>query len=204
MMHQFFDQYEDLCSCVIIRNAPQSDPDSRISSLSLFTVSKGGGGVKFRVTHERFDAADDQCAIFATLRNQIPSGAQLIVRQPPNAPWILMKIAAGDTSLPLLDNQKIARALPEVTLLPLHVDDNDLQASGNALGLDMPTAFSTPLKRHRRAPLHAMALWAIYVRAFYEATEANALIAAFQAWHVLERVKPVRSSRGVSPRKNSN
>lgn len=147
--------------------------------------------MKFRVTHERFDAADDQCAIFATLPDQIPSGAQLLVRQPLDAPWTLMRFAAGDTSLPTTDNQKIARALPEVTLLPLHVDDNDLQASGNALGLDMPTASSTPLKRHRRAPLHAMALWAIYVRAFFDAKEANAHLAALQAWHVLERARPL-------------
>lgn len=202
MKNHVLDYHEALHSLIIVRNRPQTDLRSRICSLTLFSVTRGGANVKFAVTHERFDASDDQCAIFAGLRDRISRDAQLIVREPLDAHSMLAKIAGKCVSMPLLDNHRVARALPGVTLRPLYVDDTDIQVSGDQLGLDMAGLSSTLLWRQRRAPQHAMALWAIYVRAFCSVDEANALIAAFQAWHILERVKPVTCKQGGSPRIN--
>jgi hypothetical protein len=50
---------------------------------------------------------------------------------------------------------------------------------------------SAPIKRRRRAPLEAMALWGLYTKLFCRPGEANALIAAFHAWQAIERAKPL-------------
>jgi len=114
----------------------------------------------------------------------------LLVRQPILPTRYLMDTAAV-RDLPPIDNQLLARALPGTKLLPLTVTEEQLIAAGEAIGLEMAGPASTPLKRNRRAPEQAMALWSIYTQAFCRRPEARALIASFQAWRVLERAKPL-------------
>jgi hypothetical protein len=131
--------------------------------------------------------AADREAIIADICRIIPDNAQLLVRQPwPEYLQCTNNLGAG---LPLLDNGRLARVLPGTTLLPLCCSDDQITASGEALGLDMPGPESTPLKWHRRAPLEAMALWSIYLQHFSKKKEMRELTAAFKAWHLLERVK---------------
>lgn len=114
----------------------------------------------------------------------------MLVRQPILPARHLMDTAAI-RDLPPIDNQLIASALPGTTLLSLTVTDEQLNAAGEAMGLEMAGPESTPLQRNRRAPEQAMALWSIYTQAFCRKPEARALIASFQAWRALERAKPL-------------
>jgi hypothetical protein len=82
--------------------------------------------------------------------------------------------------------------LPGITLLPLVLTDEQLTSAGEAMGLEMAGPESTPLKRNRRAPEQAMALWSIYTQAFCRKAKARELIASFQAWRVLERARPLQ------------
>jgi len=181
---------EVLSSLVFIRTGPELERGTLISSLALFTVTLSGESeAKFDLFYTRFDPIQDRETIIADVCRLIPDRAQLLVRHP----WLEYLprwVNNLGTRLPLLDNGRLARVLPGTTLLPLYCSDDRITASGEALGLYMPLPGSTPLKRHRRAPLEAMALWSIYLRSFSTERQVRELTAAFQAWHLIERVKP--------------
>lgn len=182
-----------LSSLIFVRTASELAKGSRISSLALFTVvCSGKGEAKFRIFHSCFDPTQDREAILAGVCRMIPKGAQLLVRQPwPD--YLPAWIDNPGIGLPLLDNGRLAGALPGTTLLPLFCRDDQITRSGKALGLDMPDPGSTPLKADRRVPLEAFALWGIYLRSFTTRREARQLTAAFQAWQLIEKVKPLPS-----------
>lgn len=180
-----------LSSLVIIRTRPEYERRSTISSIALFTATiTGPREAAFDLLHARFDPADSRADIITGLCERIPAGAQLLVRQPILPARYLMDTAAV-RDLPPIDNELIARGLPGTTLLPLTVSEEQLTTTGEGIGLHMAGPESTPLKRNRRAPEQAMALWSIYTQAFCRKAEARALIASFQAWRVLERAKPL-------------
>lgn len=180
-----------LSSLIVIRTRPEYEPRSQISSVALFTATiVGRREASFDLVHARFDPTDTRADIIAGLCERIPPGAQLLVRQPLLPARHLLDTAAV-RDLPPTDNEIIARTLRGTTLLPLVLTDDQLAVAGEALGLEMPSPESTPLKRSRRAPEQAMALWGTYTQAFCRNSDARALIAAFQAWRLLERVKPL-------------
>lgn len=180
-----------LSALIIIRTRPEYERRSMISSLALFTATiTGRREAAFDLLHARFDPTDTRAEILRGLCQRVPPGAQLLVRQPILPARHLMDTAAV-RDLPPIDNQLIASALPGITLLPLVLSDEQLTSAGEAMGLEMAGPESTPLKRNRRAPEQAMALWSIYTQVFCRKPEARALIASFQAWRVLERARPL-------------
>ena len=182
-----------LSSLVFVRTAPELEEGSLVSSLALFTVTRcGDSEARIDLVHTRFDPMQDRDAIIADVCRAIPDGTPLLVRQRYHE---YLPDFSGElqAALPLLDNGRLACALPGTTLLPLCSSDEEIYASGEAAGLDMPGPDSTPRKCNRRAPLETMALWSIYVRGFCKEREARELIAAFGAWYLLERVKPIPS-----------
>lgn len=180
-----------LSALIIIRTRSEYERRSLISSLALFTATiTGRWEASFDLVHARFNPTDTRADIISGLCERVPPGAQLLVRQPVLPARHLMDTAAV-CDLPPIDNQLIARALPGTTLLPLTVTDEQLSAAGEAMGLEMAGTESTPLKRNRRAPEQAIALWSVFTQAFCRKAEARALIASFQAWRVLERAKPL-------------
>lgn len=179
-----------LSSLIFVRTAPELQRGSLISSIALFTVTRiEESEASFALVHARFDPIQNRDAIIAEICRLIPDNAELLVRQPWSEYLQCTDNPSGD--YPLLDNGRLARALPGTTVLPLCCSDDQIIASGQALGLDMPGRDSTPLKRHRRAPLEAMALWSLYLRHFSRAREVRELTAAFQAWRILENLKPL-------------
>lgn len=180
-----------LAALIIVRTRPEYERRSIISSLALFTATiTGRREAAFDLLHARFDPTDTRAEILRGLCQRVPPGAQMLVRQPILPARHLMDTAAI-RDLPPIDNQLIASALPGTTLLSLTVTDERLNAAGEAMGLEMAGPESTPLKRNRRAPEQAMALWSVYTQAFCRKAEARALIASFQAWRVLERARPL-------------
>jgi hypothetical protein len=179
-----------LSSLVFVRTAPELRRGSLISSIALFTVTRiGKSEASFDLIHARFNPIQEREAIIADICRMIPDNAQLLVRQPS---WEYLQCTDNPgADFPLLDNGRLARALPGTTLLPLWSSDDQITTSGEALGLDMPGPEATPVKLHRRAPLEAMALWSIYLQHFSKKREVRELTAAFQAWHLLEQVKPL-------------
>lgn len=191
MHHHGYGHPPTLSALIIIRTRPEYEPGSRISSVALFTVTiTGPREASFDLVHARFDPTDTRAEIISGLCERVPPGAQLLVRQFVLPAQHLMDTAAV-RELPPTDNEIIARTLQGTTLLPVVLTDSQLAAAGEALGLEMPSADSMPHERNRCAPRQAMALWSIYTKAFCRTGEARALIASFQAWRVLERVKPL-------------
>jgi len=181
-----------LCSLIIIRNRPEYTPGSAISSYALFTVNKvGEREARFDIVHRVWDREDTRAAIIDGLAELIPPGSTLLVRHPPRAFEALRRTAAAGDVRPPNDTQLIMRRVPGLRPMPFTVPDRRLIAAGKQLGLDMALRSSTPIKRRRRAPLEAMALWGLYTTAFCRPAEARALIAAFHAWQAIERAKPL-------------
>lgn len=191
-MHRYGNSHPPvMAALIIVRTRPEYERRSIISSLAMFTATiTGRREAAFDLLHARFDPTDTRAEILRGLCQRVPPGAQLLVRQPILPARHLMNTAAV-RDLPPIDNQLIASALPGITLLPLVLTDEQLTSAGEAMGLEMAGPESTPLKRNRRAPEQAMALWSIYTQAFCRKPEARALIASFQAWRVLERARPL-------------
>jgi hypothetical protein len=181
-----------LSSLIILRNRPELARGSAISALALFTVRRQGRReARFEILHAAFDRDAPRATIIDGLCQRIPQEAELLVRVPKVAPhgW---RHAFANSQVPApTDIDLIRRNLPNTTLLPLNVTDDQLIAAGEGLGLEMAGPRSTPLKLRRRAPEQAMALWSIYTAGFCRKPEARALMAAFRAWHTIERVRPL-------------
>jgi hypothetical protein len=181
-----------LSSLIILRNRPELARSSAISALALFTVRRQGRReARFEVLHAAFDRDTPRAQIIDGLCERIPREAELLVRVPKVAPhsW-RHAFANGQVPAPT-DIDLIRRNLPNTTLLPLTVTDAQLIAAGESLDLKMAGPGSTPLRRRRRAPEMAIALWAIYTSGFCRKPEARTLMAAFCAWHAIERVRPL-------------
>lgn len=181
-----------LCSLIIIRNRPEYTQRSAISSYALFMVNRvGKREARFDIIHRGWGRDDTRAAIIDGLCELIPAGATLLVRHPPRAFEALRQAATEGDVRPPNDTQLILRRVPGLRPMPFTVPDRRLIAAGHQLGLEMASRSSTPIKRRRRAPLEAMALWGLYTTAFCRPAEARALIAAFQAWQAIARAKPL-------------
>jgi hypothetical protein len=177
---------------IIIRNRPEYTERSAISSHALFTVTKvAEREARFAIFHKLWRREDSRAAIIGDLCALIPAGATLLVRHPRLAFQALCRSAATGDALPPNDRQLILRSVQGLQPMSFTVQDRRLIAAGQQLGLDMALRTSTPIKRWRRAPSEAMALWRLYTTAFCHPEEACALMAAFQAWQVIERAKPL-------------
>ncbi|QDH35109.1 hypothetical protein [Porphyrobacter sp. YT40] len=181
-----------LCSLIIVRSRPELARGSAISSLALFTVRRQGRReARFEILRAAFDRDASRASIIDGLCERIPKEAELLVRVPKVAPYSWRHaFASGQVPAPT-DVDLIRRNLPNTTLLPLNVSDDQLIAAGQSVGLEVPGSDPTPHRRRRRAPEQAMALWAIYTNGFCRKPEARALMAAFRAWHTIERVRPL-------------
>jgi len=183
-----------LASLIVVRTSPEHTPRSAIRSLALFTVERiERRETRFDVTHKAFDADAPRAAIIHGLCSRIPQGAELLVRlhrMPENEADPRLAHTNTECAAPT-DIDLIRRKLPSLTILPLTVTDQQLVAAGEPLGLDVPGPQSALIRRSRRAPDTAVAMWAIYTAAFCRRPEARTLFAAFSAWRVLEQARPI-------------
>lgn len=180
-----------LAALCIIRNKPEGHPRSAISSLALFTViRRGRREADFQLEHRFFDPTHTRAEILDGVIQRIPPGAELLIRQAGPAPHMMRHLSGGQSQpIPPTDTQILARALAGSTILAIHVGDRQLTAAAAGLGIVLPGPDSTPIRRRRRAPLHAQALWAIYTAAFCPPVERRALFSAHLAWCALERAR---------------
>ncbi len=183
-----------LASLTVVRTSPEHTPRSTIRSLALFTVERiGRREARFDIVHKAFDDDTPRAMIIDGLCSHIPPGAELLVRLPcvPEneagpSPAHTNTECAAPTDIDL-----IRRNLPTLTILPLTVTDQQLAAVGEPLGLDVAGPQSALIRRSRRAPDTAAAMWATYTAAFCRRPEARTLFAAFTAWRVLQMARPI-------------
>jgi hypothetical protein len=180
-----------LAALCIIRTKPEGHPRSAISSLALFTVTRRGRReADFQLEHRFFDPTHTRAEILDGVSQRIPPGAELLIRQAGPAPHMMRPMSDGRSQpAPQTDTQILARALAGSTILAIHVGDRELAAAAAGLGIVLPGPDATPIRRRRRAPLHAQALWGLYTAAFCPPPEQSALFAAHRAWCALERAK---------------
>lgn len=183
-----------LASLIIVRTSPEQTPRSTIHSLALFTVERiGRREARFELVHKAFDTDTPRAKIIEGLCPHIPPSAELLVRLP-RIPVNEVGENRAHTNTECTgptDIDSIRRNLPNLTILPLTVTDQQLAAVGEPLGLDVPGPQSALIRRSRRAPDTATAMWATYTAAFCRRPEARTLFAAFTAWRVLELARPI-------------
>lgn len=181
---------DTIIALTIIRNRPEHAPGSAISSIALFEVARAGTrDVRFRIEHAFFDPDQKRAEIIDGLCQRIPLNAELLVAQPRAATHRLRPAAGTSHFSPPSDIELVARGHRDLTILPVIASDANLWAAGTRMGLNMPRRGCTPIRWRRRAPLLAQALWGTYVTVFCSPTEQRLLLAAHQAWCVLQRVR---------------
>lgn len=183
-----------LASLSIVRSRPEHTPRSTIRSLALFTVERiGRREARFEIVHKAFDTDTPRAKIIDGLCSRIPHGAELLVRLPriPGNEAGEDRAHTNTECAAPTDIDLIRRKLPALTILPLTVTHQQLATAGKPLGLDVPGPQATLIRRSRRAPDTAMAMWATYTAAFCRKPEARTLFAAFAAWRVLELARPI-------------
>ena len=183
-----------LASLILVRTSPEHTPRSAIRSLALFTVERiGRREARFEIVHKAFDADTPRAAIIDGLCSRIPQGAELLVRLPriPGDDAGPSRAHTNTECAAPTDIDLIRRNLPGMAVLPLSVIDEHLAIAGEPLGLDVLGPQSTLIRRSRRAPDTAMAMWATYTAAFCRKPEARTLFAAFSAWRMLDLARPI-------------
>lgn len=178
-----------LSALVVIRTRPEHQPRSLISSLAQFTVTRSGEiGARFDLHHVFFDPTHTRAEIIAGLAERLPQSSELVVWHTATPEERLLRVHRGGDLFPS-DAELVLRQRPDITLLPLHLSEPQLREAGAAIGLELPGAHATALRRRRRAAAQAQALWALYVRAFCPADERQAMFAAFRAWRAIEEAR---------------
>lgn len=180
-----------LFSAAIVRDDANSDTPFAIRSIALFTARRvGEDELQFELAHKAFDCRMLRTEILDGLACRIPPGATLIINGPAPRHNDLRQALATGTDCEA-DIGFIAQRTDQVTI---HVIDSpgvlieDLVAR---LDLQLSREGARLAERCRRAPAQAQALWANYVGAFCEVEEARTFIAAFRAWHALEKARPL-------------
>lgn len=177
-----------LSSLIIIRSKAKFGQGSAISSLALFTVTRAGQReARFDLTHHFFDRDTPRADILDTLCKCLPPDGELLVRAPIDG----RQTTGSGPPRPPSDIDLIRRNLPELTILPLTLTDSELITAGAQIGINVPSIYTTPLRRRRRAPQQAMALWQAYTAGFCRGPEARVLFAAFRAWRALQEARPI-------------
>lgn len=180
-----------LCAATIVREEANSDAPSAIRSIALFTARRvGEDELQFKLNHKAFGRGLPRKEILAGLARRIPPGATLIVRGAAPGPHDLSEALTTGTDCEA-DLGFIARRTNRVSIQVIDYPDEQIEDLAARLDLRLPRQSALLAERCRHAPGEAQALWANFVCAFCEIDEARTLIAAFQAWHALEKARPL-------------
>ena len=179
-----------LCSIIIARSdASTSTGSPAIVAAALFTVMVPDNQPPlFTLGKAAVDPGTSQAAVIAALRNQIPHGAQVLVQELRDDCDISPQ-PCDPEDLPEADNDLLACWLTHAELLPIAVNDAQLDWVGRGISLAIPGPFSAPAAPSIRAAQHAMAMWATYTVGFCPEEESALLLSAYRAWQMAERMK---------------
>lgn len=162
-----------LAALSIIRSKPEGHPNSSISSLALFIVTRRGRReAAFQLEHRFFNPTHTRAEILDAVARRIPYGAELLIRQESPLPHVTERTLDDEAPpMPPTDSQILAKTIKGSTILEIHVGARELAAAGASLGFDMSGPGSSPIRLRRRPPLHAQALWAFFTAAFCSPAE---------------------------------
>lgn len=180
-----------LAALSVIRSKPEGHPNSSISSLALFIVTRcGRREAAFQLEHRFFDPTHTRIEILDGVVQRIPHGAELLIRQASPPPHVTERTLNDEAPpMPPTDSQILAKTIKGSTILEIHVGARELAAAGASLGFDMSEPGSSPMRLRRRPPLHAQALWAFFTAAFCSPAEQRVLFSAHLAWYALQRAR---------------
>lgn len=180
-----------LCAATIVRDHANSNAPFDIRAIALFTAHRvGEDELQFELDHKAFGRGLPRSQILGGLARRIPAGATLIIRGTAPGPHDLRQALAAGTDCEA-DLGFIARQTNRVAIQVIDCPDEQIEDVAARLDLRLPRQGALLAERCRHAPGEAQALWANFVCAFCEIQEARTLIAAFQAWHALEKARPL-------------
>ena len=181
-----------LCSLAIIRDRNEYAARSAIRSTAIFTVTRCPESVaRFSIDHRAFDRTATRAQILAGVAERIPAGATLIARASRTPQHYLRHGFASGGPLPPADLQLLQRERADLDILPLECANSVLEEIAAAYRVERAGPGSNILSRSRRAPDEAQCLWAAFMWSNSSRHERRSLSAAWQAWRVLERARPV-------------
>lgn len=179
-----------LCSIIIARSdASTSTGSPAIVAAALFTVMvPDNQPPQFTLAKAAVDPGTSQAAVIAALRSQIPHGSQVLVQELRDDCDIGLQ-SCDPENLPEADNDLLACWLTHAELLPIAVNDAQLDWVGRGIGLAIPGPFSAPAEPSIHAAQYAMAMWATYTAGFCPEEEITLLLNAYRTWQTAERAQ---------------
>ncbi|MBI1403713.1 MAG: hypothetical protein GC147_10910 [Porphyrobacter sp.] len=180
-----------LCAATIVREEANTDAPFDIRAIALFTARRvGEDELQFELDHKAFGRGLPRKEILAGLARRIPAGATLIIRGAAPGPHDLREALTAGTDCEA-DVGFIARQTNRVAIQVIDCADEQIEDLANRLDLRLPRQGALLAERCRHAPAAAQSLWANFVCAFCEVDDARTFIAAFRAWHALEKARPL-------------
>jgi len=183
---------QTVCSLAIIRDRNEFATRSAIRSTAIFTVTRCPESVaRFSIDHRAFDRTATRAEILAGIAERIPAGAALIARASRFPQHYLRHSFNAGGPLPPADLQLLQRERPDLDMMPLECANSVLEEIAAAYRIERAGPGSNILSRSRRAPDEAQCLWAAFMWSHSSRHERRSLSAAWQAWRVIERGRPV-------------
>ncbi|MDT0576924.1 hypothetical protein RM533_12170 [Croceicoccus sp. F390] len=183
---------QTVCSLAIIRDRNEFATRSAIRSTAIFTVTRCPESVaRFSIDHRAFDRTATRAEILAGVAERIPAGATLIARASRFPQHYLRHSFNAGGPLPPADLHLLQRERPDLDILPLQCANSVLEEIAAAYRIERAGPGSNILSRSRRAPDEAQCLWAAFMWSQSSQHERTSLSAAWQAWRVIERARPV-------------
>lgn len=181
-----------LCSLVIIRDHGEFGPRSAIRSIAMLTVTRcKAAGAQFTVDHHAFGKEVSRADVLSGLSERIPLEATLIARASRIPQHYLRHSFAAGGPLPLADLQLLQQERPDLHILPIECANRAIEEIAAAHEIERAGPGSTILARSRHAPDEAQALWLAFLWSQFPKHERRALAAAWEAWRVIERARPL-------------
>jgi hypothetical protein len=180
-----------LCAATIVRDHANSNAPFDIRAIALFTARRHSEDeLQFELDHKAFGRGLPQSQILAGLARRIPAGATLIIRGAAPGPHDLHEALTTGTDCEA-DLGFIARQTNRVAIQVIDCPDEQIEDIAARLDLQLPRQGALLAERCRHAHCEAQALWANFVCAFCEIDDARTFIAAFRAWHAIEKARPL-------------
>lgn len=181
-----------LCSLVIIRDRSEFGPRPTIRSTAMLTVTRcKAAGARFAVDHHAFGREAFRTDVLSGLSEQIPLEATLIARASRIPQHYLRRSFVAGGPLPLADLQLLQQERPDLDILPIECANRAIEEIAAAHEIERAGPGSTMLSQSRHAPDEAQALWLAFLWSQFPKHERRALAAAWEAWRVIERARPL-------------
>lgn len=179
------------CALVIIRNATELSPSSRVLSAAAFTSVNDTLSTRFESRSVTMPPGMTRGEAFQHLSRLIPLGATVVMRAPRMRRGLARHLAAGRPMPAPTDAQTLTELRRDIDVRPVAVPRWDLATVGSYFGLLRASPGALAGERVRHCEAEAQALYLAHLFSAVDEHDRVRIAAAFQAWLALRKAAPL-------------